>query len=174
VSGRGGHGGGAADARAAALRREFDAAFALPARAEGDPLVALLAARVAGEPIALRVLDLAGLVQARPIVPVPSRRPELLGVSGLRGEIVPIYGLGRLLGRPDDGAPAWVALVGGGERIGLALSALEGHLLVAPQALARLEGGADARPHVRELLRRDGGLTPVLDVASLVRAITGT
>jgi purine-binding chemotaxis protein CheW len=172
VSGRGGR--GTEETRAAALRREFDAAFALPARAGGDPLVALLAARVAGEPFALRVLDLAGLVQARPVVPVPSRRPALLGVSGLRGEIVPIYGLGRLLGRPDDGAPAWIALAAGGERIGLALSALEGHLLVPPGALAPLEGGAGARPHVRELLRRDGGLTPVLDVASLVRAITGT
>lgn len=157
-----------------ALRRAFDEAFSAPPRAGRDARVPLLAIRVGGEPMALRVLELAGLVQARRIVPVPSRRPELLGVSGLRGEIVPIYGVARLVGRPDEGEPRWVALAAGEQRIGLGVAALEGHLLVRPEELAAVAPGAEAQPHVRELLRRGDGTRPVLSVPSLVRAITRT
>jgi chemotaxis signal transduction protein len=158
---------------AEALRRAFDEAFAAPPRAGRDALVPLLALRVAGEPMAVRVLELAGLVQARRIVPVPSRRAELLGISGLRGEIVPIYAVARLLGRPDDGEPRWVALALGEQRIGLGVAALEGHLLVRPDELSPVAAGPEARPHVRELLRRGEGSRPVLSVPSLLRAITG-
>lgn len=158
---------------AEALRRAFDAAFAAPVARGRDARVALLAVRVGGEPMALRVLELAGLVQARRIVAVPSRRPELLGVSGLRGAVVSIYGLARLVGRADDGEPRWIALAGGGDGIGLAVATLEGHLLVRPEELSPVAPGGEARPHVREILRQDPGARPVLSVPSLVRAIRG-
>jgi chemotaxis signal transduction protein len=156
---------------AEALRRQFDAAFAAPPRAGRDARVALLEIRVGGEPMALRVLELAGLVQARPVTAVPSRRRELLGVAGLRGAIVPVWSLARLLGRGEDPAPAWIALAGGGA-VGLAVAALDAHLLVAPASLAPVAAGQGAPRHVRELLRREGRPMPVLDVPSLVRAIT--
>jgi purine-binding chemotaxis protein CheW len=159
---------------AEALRRAFDAAFAAPRPAARDALVPLLALRVGGEPMAVRVLELDGLVQARKIVAMPSRRPELLGISGLRGAVLSIYGLARLLGRADDGDPRWIAVARGGERIGLAIATLEGHLLVRPQELSPVDTGGEARPHVREILRRDQGSRPVLSVPSLVGAITGT
>lgn len=160
-------------ASAEALRRTFDAAFASPRPTERDALVPLLALRVGGEPMAVRVLELGGLVPARRIVTVPSRRPELLGISGLRGAVLSIYGLARLLGRADDGEPRWIAVARGGERIGLAVATLEGHLLVRPQELRRVDGD-EARPHVREILRGDPQSRAVLSVPSLVRAITGT
>lgn len=163
----------AGSAAAEALRRAFDAAFAAPPRPARDALVPLLAVRVGGEPMALRVLELAGLVEARRIVPVPSRRPELLGVSGLRGAVVSVYGLARLVGRGDEPEPRWIALAGGEERVGLAVATLEGHLLVRPDELSPVAAAGEARPHVREILRLERGSRPVLSVPSLLRAITG-
>jgi purine-binding chemotaxis protein CheW len=160
-------------ATAEELRRVFDAAFAAPPPAARRDLVALLGLRVGGERVAVRVLETAGLVQARKIVPVPSRRAELLGVSGLRGAVVPIFALSRLLGRPDDGEPRWVVLAGGAERVGLAVAALDRHLVVPAQDLAPAPGGDDPGAHVRELASFGGDRFPVLNVPALVRSITG-
>jgi chemotaxis signal transduction protein len=158
---------------AAELRAAFDAAFARPPSAAGQDAVALLALRVAGEPVAVRVLETAGLMPARRIVPVPSRRPELLGISGIRGAVVPIYGLARLLRRGDDGEPRWILLAaaGGEERVGLAVATFERHLLVPAGDLRPAAAGAAA--HAPELLHADDAPRPVLSIPSLVRAITG-
>jgi chemotaxis signal transduction protein len=160
-------------AAAEELRSAFDAAFAAPARVMREDAVALLAIRVAGEPAAVRVLETAGLMPAPRIVPVPSRRPELLGIAGVRGAVVPVYALARLLGRGDDGEPRWILLAGGGERIGLALSTFERHLVVSAHALRPIAQTEPGRAHVAELLHADQDVRPVLSVASLVRQITG-
>jgi purine-binding chemotaxis protein CheW len=155
---------------AAGLREEFDASFAAPPRADREDLVALLAIRVGAEPVALRVLETAGLLPARRIVPVPGRRPELLGVSGLRGAVLPVFSLARLLGRGDADEPRWMVLAGDGARVGLAFSAFDGHLLVPAGVVAAAEPG---RGHVAGVARLQDGLRAVLSVPSIVRAITG-
>jgi chemotaxis signal transduction protein len=160
-------------ATAGELRAAFDATFARPASAPSEDTVSLLAIRVGGEPAALRVLETAGLMPARRIVPVPARRAELLGISGIRGTVVPIYGLARLLGRPDDGDPRWIVLAGGQERIGLAIATLERHLVVPGHDLAPAAPAGAGGAHVAEVLRIGDATRPVLSVPSLVRAITG-
>jgi chemotaxis signal transduction protein len=158
---------------AEALRAAFDAAFARPSEAPAHDAVPLLALRVGGEGVAVRVLETAGLLAARPIVPVPSRRAELLGVAGVRGAAVPIYSLARLLGRADDGAPAWFVLAGEGqERIGLAVTRFERHLLARPAELRPAAHGGGAG-HAPEALHAGGEVRPVLSIPSLLRAITG-
>jgi chemotaxis signal transduction protein len=160
-------------ATAAELRAAFDAAFARPRGAGAEDAVALLALRVGGEPLAVRVLETAGLMPARRIVPVPSRRPELLGISGIRGAVVPIYGLARLLRRADDGEPRWIVLAaaGGEERVGLAVATFERHLVVPAERLRPAATGPGG--HAPELLHGEGASRPVLSIPSLVRAITG-
>lgn len=155
---------------AAALREAFDRGFAEPPREPGDDRVALLALVAGQEQVAVRVLEAAGLLPARPIVAVPSRRPELLGVAGVRGAVVPIWSAARLLGRADGGPPAWIVLAGAGERVGLAFEAFEGHLLVAPSVLAAAPGGS----HVAGALHAGDAVRPILSVPSLLAAITRT
>jgi purine-binding chemotaxis protein CheW len=155
---------------ATALREAFDRGFAEPPRAAGDDRVALLALLAGQEQVAVRVLEAAGLLPARPIVAVPSRRPELLGVAGVRGAVVPIWSAARLLGRADAGPPAWIVLAGAVERVGLAFEAFEGHLLVAPSALAAAPGAG----HVAGALRTGDAVRPVLSIPSLLAAITRT
>jgi chemotaxis signal transduction protein len=156
------------------LRRRFDAAFGERPADGHEEVVALLALRVGGEPVAMRVLETSGLVPARRVVPVPSRRTELLGISGLRGAVVPVYGLARLLGRGEEVEPRWIVLVaaGGEERVGLAVAAFERHLVVPARDLRPAEHAAP-RAHVREILHVAGASRPVLSVPSLVKAITG-
>jgi chemotaxis signal transduction protein len=162
---------------ARALREAFDAGFAAPPAAADSEGTALLAIRVAGEPLALPLRDIAGLLPARPILPVPGGRAELLGICGLRGALLPVYGLARLLGRGDAAEPPrWFALAAagaGGERIALAFAAFEGYL-VAASADLDLAAQGTAGAHVAAVARLPGAARPVLAVASLVRAITGT
>jgi purine-binding chemotaxis protein CheW len=160
-------------ASAGELRAAFDAAFVRPLEAPARDTVALLALRAGGEPVAVRVLEIAGLMAARPVVAVPSPRPELLGISGIRGAVVPIYSLARLLGRADDGAPRWVVLAAAGaDRIGLAVAAFERHLVVPAARLRPAAGAGGVAGHAPELLQGEGAATPVLSVPSLVREIT--
>jgi purine-binding chemotaxis protein CheW len=155
---------------AATLRAEFDAAFG--ARAEMPPEgVSLLAIRIGAEPFAVRVLDTGGLIPLPVLVPVPSRRPEVVGVAGLRGEIVPVYGLARMVLGVQDAPPRWMILTGAAERIGFGFSAFEGHL-VADRASLRPTAGAElVARHVRELYTGTPS-RPVLDLASLYAAAT--
>lgn len=155
-----------------ALRAAFDAAFAAPPRGPRRDLVPLLAIRAGGDPVAVRVLETAGLFPAKVIVPAPSRRPELLGVCGHRGAVLPVFSLARLLGRAEGGeASRWMLLAGREERVALAFAALEGHVLVSPSALQR--AGGEGVGHLAEIVEIEGAGRPVVSIPSLLRAITG-
>jgi chemotaxis signal transduction protein len=156
------------------LRAAFDGAFARPARASDADAVPLLALRVAGAPLAVRVLETAGLMQVRPIVPVPSRRAELLGVSGVRGALVPVYSLARLLGRADDDPPRWIVLAttAAGDRVGLAVATFERHLVVPARDLRPATRSGAGEAHAPELVYAEGTPRPVLSVPALLRTIT--
>lgn len=159
-----------ADGAARALREAFDAAFAAPA--EAGPRaeeVALLVVRAGAARVALRALETGGLVALGHVEPVPSRRGELLGVTGLRGALLPVYGLARLLGLDDAGeARRWLVLAGGAVRVGLACGALEAYRRVPAAAVEPARG---ARGGLRERVVLDGEAVPVASVAALLREI---
>ena len=153
-----------------ALREAFDASFAVPPPGARADEVALLAIRVGDEPVAVRVHDTVGLLKAGSIVSVPSRRPELLGITGVRGAVVPVYSLARLMGRTEVGAPGWIALAGSGDRIGLAFAEFERHVRVSSRAIhaaaATHESGTTSA-----VVELDGETRPLVAVAAIVRAI---
>jgi chemotaxis signal transduction protein len=149
--------------RATELARAFDTAFAESAQAAAGSPLALLAIRVAGEPLALRLTQLAGLYARRSIVPVPSALPELLGLVGLRGAIVPVYDLGALLGRAPQRDPRWIVLAAQ-VSIALAFDELEGYwrlpadsVVSGPAARATAAAGTALREGM-ELVRTGTGL----------------
>jgi purine-binding chemotaxis protein CheW len=158
------------DDKAELLRRDFDQAFAAPARRAQAGTEALLAIRVAGEGFALRLSALAGLFADRRIVPLPGTAPELLGIAGLRGGLVAVYDLRALLGFPRGESPRWLALVRGGNLLGIAFDELDGSLQVDPHDVSPATGPAH-RGMAREVVRTGGVLRPVLDVASIVETI---
>ena len=98
--------------RASELRDEFDRSFAVAPAGDTSTPYELLQIELAGEPYALALSEIRSLHVDLAIVPVPSRAPALLGVIALRGAIVPVYDLRRLLGLPTDRPSRWVVVAG--------------------------------------------------------------
>ncbi len=158
--------------RAAELRRAFDQAFAAPPALAKPETVGLLLVRVSADPYALRVTDLSSLVSRRKVAPLPSGRPELLGVAGIRGALVPVYGLGVLLGYPPVAHDCpWLALSGSPDPVALAFEELEGFVRVEAAVLYRAEASDTPRSHVRQVVRIANTTRGVIDSRGAVLAL---
>jgi purine-binding chemotaxis protein CheW len=157
--------------RAATLRREFDAQFASPPR-ESPETVDFLLVQIGGRPYAMRLAELGGIAKAGIVARAPTRRPELLGLAGIRGRVVGVYALATLLGGADEHRPAaWLALSAGSEPVALAFERLDAFVRV-PRSSVHDEAGPDAPgPFVRGVLETEGALRPVLDIARMFAAV---
>lgn len=151
------------------MRAEFDEAFAAPRAGGNGAGEMLVAIRAAGRGYALRMSQIAGLARDRKIVAIPSPLPELLGLAGVRGELVPVYSLSAWLGHGREPTTRWLALCGTGERAGLAFGEIEGQISIQPGQL--VAGAGDAGEHVRDWLRVDGENRPIVDVGSILEGI---
>lgn len=144
--------------RAADMRRAFDATFARAPETSSARTEDFLLVHVAGDPFAMRVADFARVAGAPKIVAVPSRSATVIGVASMRGAIVSVHSLARLLGydAPLDGA-RWIALARAADTIGFAFAALD--------RFARVESTEE------RVLVTDGVARPIVDVAALVAKI---
>lgn len=120
---------------ATALREAFDAGFAHAARRDRPHTVDVLTLRVGGRPFAVRLDTLAGLAADRRVVRLPRTRAALLGVTGVRGVLVPVFSLPALLDLPAPADLRWIATVGDQPGTGFAFDALDGHHRVERSAL---------------------------------------
>ena len=148
----------------AQLRTDFDNGFAQAPRISADH-ESVVQIRVGGEAFAIRTGDIAGLVKSRKIVPLPSRMPELLGLTALRGSLIPVYDLAALLGLSPGPGPSWLILATGDTPIGLAFEGFEGRQV--PEWLSE----RSERHYVRQLVRTGSTVRAVLDVPGLSEAI---
>ncbi|HTA21594.1 MAG TPA: chemotaxis protein CheW [Polyangia bacterium] len=163
---------------AEALRRAFDHGFAAPARVHSEDAVDLLALTVGTERYAVRLGDVGGLLVDRRLVALPATVPEFLGLTAIKGGVVPVWSLSALLGYGADHAPPrWLILVGGrsrGETLAVAFERFDGHLRVPRGQLSERssEGSSEAghrgAVRVRHSVRADGGPLGVLDVAAII------
>ena len=122
-------------ARAAELRDGFDASFAAAPAVARTPTAGLLAVRIGVTPAALRLTDVAGLHADTAITPLPMAPPELLGLAGFRGTVVPVYDLGTLLGAPGTGRPRWCVVAAGRPPVAFAFHHFDGYLEVPAEAV---------------------------------------
>jgi purine-binding chemotaxis protein CheW len=163
-------------AQAASLRQDFDLSFAAAPSGEAAALEDLLAVRVGGDPYAIRLREIAGIVSDRPIVPLPTGRSDVLGLAGIRGGLIPVFSLSSLLGyAPDANATRWMVLCRTADPIALAFGEFEGHLRIAA---ADIYSDDSARGHrasadaALEIVHTDSGPRPLIDIARIVAAIT--
>ncbi len=163
------------EGKIAEMRRLFDQSFAAPVQAHVQEREQMLAITVAGEPFAVRVIEVAGVTANKgKVVPVPSSVPELLGVTGVRGTVVPVFSLAALLGFPSGNSqPHWLLLCGD-KRVALALAfdQLEGLFeVLGTEVYAR--DAASVRRYVNETARHGARLRGVVSAARLTDAIKG-
>jgi len=159
--------------RAAELRRNFDRSFAEPPRSRQAASLDLLAIRLGGEPYALHLAAVTGLFAGKKFTRLPQAAPELLGIAGFRGSVVPVYDLRVLLGCADGEAPRWL-VIAAASAVALAFDGFDGHLRLPLDAIAPQGPGESTRPHVRELVRvaaSDLPLRSLIDVDSVVASI---
>lgn len=160
------------------LRREFDLSFAQAPRLATEQLASLLAIRIGGDPYAIRVADIDGIHADCHIMALPTPVPELLGVAGFRGQIVPVYDLAALLGYARCASPRWLVLLGQRrqEALALAFESFEMHFSVShtdrvsPACDAPSQPGP-ARPHVFDAVSEQGRVWPVIHLQSLLNGL---
>ena len=151
------------------LARAFDADFARAAAVRTADSEDLLAIRVGGDPYALVRGELAGLFADKAVTPLPGAAPGLLGISGFRGAVVPVYDLRSAIGGiPPAEPPRWLVTAAAAP-VALAFDRFEAFLRVPRDAIASHAGTAAG--HVRRAMRHAGELRPILDLASIVEAI---
>jgi chemotaxis signal transduction protein len=140
------------------LRLEFDRAFAGPERIQSRAFVRLIAIRAREHALALRIGELKEIARCPRIAPIPSAAPGLLGIAGLRGEILGLYSLAALVGGRSASAGPWVARVG--RSIGLVFDEIVGSIEIAPDADA-------------EVVRLDGTPFAVIDLLRIAKNLGG-
>lgn len=163
------------DSKSAKLRQAFDHSFALPPSQTSQEVEDLLTIRVAGDPYAILLRDIAGMVTGRRVVPVPAVTPDLLGLVGIRGGIVPVFDLASILGYGTaPGSPRWMILCGAEEPIALAFSDFEGYLRLPMSSLHADENLPGTRQHVKyvnQVANTQGGVRAVISIPLIVETI---
>lgn len=133
-------------AKALRMREEFDRSFSLPMRADPPRTVDLLAIRLRGDGFALRAREISGLTMSRKIVPLPGGATALLGLTGIRGTLMPAWDLASLLGYGGQARGArWLVLGQGDAPWALAFDGFDGFFRVLGSDIhpgAAGEGGA--------------------------------
>ena len=151
------------------LRRDFDNGFALPPRERNGEALDLLALRVGADSYAVRVAEIKGVSATRGASNVPSLDAELEGLVGIRGVLVPLFGLASLLGCTERGqASRWFLLVGEGEQLGLGFQALDGYLKCSTAALSPATETGRPGVCVPEVLSLGDRVLPVISIPRLI------
>ena len=157
---------------ASTLRESFDRLFGAPVRKPPAKLEDLLAIRLGGNPYALRIDELSGLLVDQSITALPSPDcPALLGLVGVRGSLVAVYDLAALLGAVETGVPRWVVLAAGPEAVAFAFHDLDGHVRVLARSLGAAPRTAGEHPFVKHVVPISGPARTVISVPDLLTAI---
>jgi purine-binding chemotaxis protein CheW len=160
--------------KATALRDAFDRSFAEPPPAAPEASTDLLGIRIGVTSYALDLSEIVAVFADRRIVPLPSAAHGFLGVATLRGDVVPVYGLGSLLGHAGaDEQPRWLVLAGRGPFAAFAFDAVEGHVRLSGADIAPVQSQAQAptQPapgHVRASALVDGTPRPIIGIRALM------
>jgi CheW-like domain. len=160
------------ESKAAELRQAFDLSFALPPPQASQEVEDLLTIRVAGDPYAIRLRDIAGIVAGRRVVPVPAVTLDLLGLAGIRGDVLSVFGLASILGYGQaPGSPRWMILCGAEEPIALAFSDFEGYLRLPKSSLHADENLRTIRQYVNQVASTEAGARVVISIPLVVATI---
>jgi purine-binding chemotaxis protein CheW len=156
---------------AEALRQSFDRSFAEPVGAVAAAQEGLLAIRIGAERCALRLSEIGGVFVDKKVMAVPGSVPALLGVSGFRGAVIPVYNLHALLGHAAPETLRWLVTVAGAS-IALAFERYEGHMRVAPEAFFK-RNADDRATTIDEFVRAPDSIRTIIRLTSLLDVIRG-
>jgi purine-binding chemotaxis protein CheW len=160
------------EARLVRLRREFDESFARAPAQEEAKTEQLIAVRAGGLPLAMRLSELDSVHRSTGITTLLQSPRAMLGIAGVRGQLVAVYDLAMLLGAKSEVAgQRWLALCNAERQVALAFTEMEGYLSVEPSRLRTVASTERFTTHVALALEHDVGLRGVLSLRSVLGAI---
>jgi purine-binding chemotaxis protein CheW len=130
----------------------------------------MIAFRIGGVALAVRVQHLTGVIKRGIILPVPSIVPELLGVAVVRGVLVPVFKLAALLGIPPSGEAQWLMMMNRETPIAFAFEGLEGRIEVGREHIS-VDETSSQRNHMHQLAEVGSVVRAVIDVPGLIKTI---
>lgn len=155
---------------AADLREAFDRGFASAIHQDDTVWDDFLIVCLDGIAHALPLDALMGLQPLDWITPIPGPAPELLGITGYKGAILPVYDLRALLACPTSQAPRWL-VVTKVPCVALAFDAFDRHVRCPRQAMAEQSGDANGHRHIRARLTTGSSSWPVVKMSSVLDTI---
>jgi len=151
------------------LQREFDQRFAVAATSGDSEFEGVLVIRVGALFYAVRARETNGIATTVGANGVPSPMPELEGLIGLRGALVPLFRLAALVGSGEAPEPSrWVIVIGRDEPVGLGFQDPDGYYKVPIAALVPTGDARVSGAFVREIANVGMRRLPVLDIPLLV------
>jgi chemotaxis signal transduction protein len=159
-------------AKALRMKEEFDRTFSLPMQADPPQTVDLLAIRLRGDGFALRAREISGLTMSRKIVPLPGAAPALLGLTGIRGTLMPAWDLASLLGYGGQSRSArWLVLGQGEAPWALAFDGFDGFFRVPGSDIHPGAVGDAGTASARESCVFGGCGRPVVSLPAILETI---
>lgn len=154
------------------LREAFDRAFAEAPVTDGERAENFLGIRVGGDAHAVALAEIRGLFADRKIVPLPGAAAELLGIAGLRGEIVPVYSLRAFLGYAPAEEPArWLIYSSDEQAVAFSFDRFDGYVRVIPSDLSSVPTAA-ARGYIHATATITGVPRSIISIRSIMNSIT--
>ena len=118
--------------------------------------------QVGRETYALPVIAVRRIAELGELVPIAGAAPEIIGVSAVFGELIPILDVGRMLGAASAGEADRLVIAQERDRVaGLAVNAVVGVQQI-------VDASEDvSSPHLAGAALLDGALVGIVDVRSL-------
>lgn len=153
------------------LRHGFDQTFAQAIDTSMPVMADVLLIRLGGQLHALRLGEVMHLHSVAGVTSVQGPLPELLGVEGFRGDVLPVYDL-RLIMGTQASSPAQWCVVARHMPVALAFDGFERHLRCPADTLSvNADTGVAMQRHLDGWLRTPQGTWPIVDVAAVLRWI---
>lgn len=157
------------------LRQAFDASFSMPAvvqtKERQQPILDVLAGT---RQVSLRLAEVAGVMRAPNLTPVPSQQGSLRGIFGVRGKLAGAYSLAQLLGQDrSGGAPRWLVLCREDESVALLVEELLGTRQLVLEGSSSVPNQEQRRASLVEVVSLPGGLVPLVNLAQVTREVLG-
>lgn len=150
------------------MRELFDRGFAEPLATAIESKARYLRIRVADDRYAIPIAQVSAIAALHKLTRLPtSGSRELLGLTGIRDAVVPVYDLALLLGGAPSGESArWIAVAASGA-LAFAFTALEG----LAEAAADAHKPASGEATVSVVLALPDANVPVLDLRAIEDAV---
>lgn len=153
----------------------------LPEPEHQEPVREFLTFQIQEESFGVPLTDIHEILGIRALTPIPRSSAHILGVCTVRGELITVLDTGNLLqvaGEKRKGAHCRILLTEAedGEKLGLMVDEVTGVQKLLDSQIESTESALvrDISPHLQSIGRKDGALTVLINLVSLIAFATST